>query len=405
MKRTHLPAIPRDYLAVRSELARSIRTADSSLQTASASRESILPTVRDTMGRISRDGHSATLSFLITHYLKENSRRLREMKPLLVNQANRTLARLAHNLGSESANLGAIKLRDMAHLLEVQALTETRPIPETIISRLETEFSRVRHLLLAQQKLIAPGKPAKNPKPSSRILTKNKNKKDFVLYVEDLTSDQLLVRKTLEDHCQLASAHTAAEGLRLAKEQRFDLILLDIMLPDSDGYTLCTKLRQFLTTRNVPIIFVTVKTEMKDKLKGFSLGADDYITKPFDPAELKARVKSVLDRQKRFKSLGEILEAGPIVIEFPTQKAYFFSGAHPEELDLTPIEFKLLVYFVRNEGRVLTRKELLNGVWGPQVNVLDRTIDKHVSYLRKKIGGRKASSYGFKVGILFHPLA
>ncbi len=157
----------------------------------------------------------------------------------------------------------------------------------------------------------------------------------------------------------------------------FDLIVLDVMLPRKDGFEVCRELRRGgLTT---PIIMLTAKTHEAEKVMGLELGADDYVTKPFSPAELRARVKAVLRRAAG--QTRDVYRFGEIEVDV----ARFELRRGGESVRVTPTELKLLATFARNPGRVLTRAELTDLVWGPATAMTDRVVDTHVANLRKKI--------------------
>lgn len=207
-----------------------------------------------------------------------------------------------------------------------------------------------------------------------------------VLLVEDSPDFQVLVRRTLSGEFDLTSVSTSAEALREVERRPYDLILLDVVLPDGDGFQLCSRFRGMESMSAVPIIFLTGKTGVTDKVTGFSLGADDYVVKPFEPLELLARVQAKLNRRPSKAAVEDQIVRGALRLDLPFQRASLSESGVEKALDLTPIEFKLLCYFARNEGRVLSRAQLLTAIWGESVYVLDRTIDKHVSTLRSKLG-------------------
>jgi DNA-binding response OmpR family regulator len=162
-----------------------------------------------------------------------------------------------------------------------------------------------------------------------------------------------------------------------ALERAFDLIILDVMLPKKDGFEVCRELRR--AGLRTPVILLTAKTQESDKVLGLELGADDYVTKPFSPRELRARVKAALRRAS-----GDV----PAIHCFGDAEVDFGRGElrrAGRSVDMTPLEFKLLTAFVRHRGRVLGRDQLLNEVWGRGTFVTDRVIDTHVANLRKKI--------------------
>ena len=200
-----------------------------------------------------------------------------------------------------------------------------------------------------------------------------------ILVVEDDAG----IRLGLEEDLTLEGyvVETATDGeaaVRRAREERFDLMVLDVMLPKKDGFQVCRELRRGGVT--TPIILLTARTQETEKVLGLQLGADDYVTKPFSPLELRARIEAVLRR-----SAPPAVAAAPHVfgdMELDEVRCELRRGGVP--VDLTAVEFKLLSAFVRNRGRVLSRQWLLDEVWADS-ECVDRVVDTHVSNLRKKI--------------------
>ena len=164
---------------------------------------------------------------------------------------------------------------------------------------------------------------------------------------------------------------------RRAREQWFDLIILDVMLPHKDGFEVCRELRR--AGLRMPVILLTAKTQESDKVLGLELGADDYVTKPFSPRELRARVKAALRRATG--EIQEIYRFGDMEVDF-TRCELRRAG---KGVEITPIEFKLLAAFIRHHGQILSRNKLLDQVWGRETFVTDRVVDTHITNLRKKI--------------------
>jgi two-component system, OmpR family, alkaline phosphatase synthesis response regulator PhoP len=167
-------------------------------------------------------------------------------------------------------------------------------------------------------------------------------------------------------------------GLRALKADPPDLVVLDIMLPDTDGLTVCRKVRE---TSRIPIIMLTARGEEADRVSGLELGADDYVTKPFSPKELSARVTALLRRSTRTNSSSAPLHYGPITIDADRHTVVL----HGEEVRLTAKEFLLLHYLVQHKGRVLSRDLLLSDVWGYNYTGGTRTVDVHIRRLREKL--------------------
>jgi two-component system, OmpR family, phosphate regulon response regulator PhoB len=177
-------------------------------------------------------------------------------------------------------------------------------------------------------------------------------------------------------------AHDGQEGLRKAQTLLPDLILLDIMLPGLSGFDVCRELRSADRTRDIPIIIISAKSEETDQVVGFSLGADDYVTKPFHVKVLLQRIKALQRRLEGIADPVDVVEHLGVRIDRVRHRAY----AEQHELDLTPTEFRLLECLLRQPGRAFTRHQLMDAAIGEGAIVLDRTIDVHIKTLRKKLG-------------------
>jgi two-component system alkaline phosphatase synthesis response regulator PhoP len=171
-----------------------------------------------------------------------------------------------------------------------------------------------------------------------------------------------------------------SNGLKLAREEKPDLILLDVMLPELDGYEVCKEIRKDSVISSTPIIMITARGEEFDKVLGLELGADDYITKPFSIRELVARVKAVL-RRTEVKTIDKNYRFGNINIDFEKHEV----TRNGNKIELTLKEFELLKILIENKGRVMTRDFLLDKVWGYEYVGETRTIDVHIRHLRQKI--------------------
>jgi DNA-binding response OmpR family regulator len=199
-----------------------------------------------------------------------------------------------------------------------------------------------------------------------------------VLVVDDDAKTVELVKLYLKrDGYRVLTAYDGIEALRLAREGHPDLIVLDLMLPGIDGLEICRTLR---TESDVPVIMLTAKTTDQDKLVGLDLGADDYVTKPFSPRELAARVRAVLRRLPGERGPDQI-KHGELAVNFLKHEA-FLSG---KPLNLTTVEFKLLAALVREPGRVFSRAQLIENALGHDFEGFDRTIDVHILNLRRKL--------------------
>lgn len=207
---------------------------------------------------------------------------------------------------------------------------------------------------------------------------------ETILIIEDEKNILELVKYNLErEGFRVLTASKGNAGLEAALKERPALVVLDLMLPEMNGLEICKTLKRNEKTRNLPIIMLTAKGTESDKIVGLELGADDYMTKPFSPRELVARVKAVLRRSKE-KSPEEILRAGTIELDV-TKHELRLKGKTTE---VTAKEFELLRVLMSSRERVLTREVLLSKVWGYEnsVNIETRTVDMHIGQLRKKIG-------------------
>ena len=203
-----------------------------------------------------------------------------------------------------------------------------------------------------------------------------------VLVVDD---EKLIVKgirfSLLQDGMEVDCAYDGEEALNMAKANSYDMILLDVMLPKMDGFEVCQAIREF---SEVPIIMLTAKGDDMDKILGLEYGADDYITKPFNILEVKARIKAIMRRTSPAKAVKEqssVIEKGDIKLDCDSRRLFI----NDEEINLTAREFELLEILVKNENKVYSRESLLNLVWGKDYPGDVRTVDVHVRRLREKI--------------------
>jgi len=207
--------------------------------------------------------------------------------------------------------------------------------------------------------------------------------KGRILVIDDEKDLIELVRYNLEKEGFLVRAAKDGEsGLSAANKELPDLIVVDLMLPGVDGLDVCRSLRSDKRTAHIPIIMLTAKSAESDRILGLELGADDYVTKPFSPRELVARVKAILRRTSAPQTPSEVIRRGSLVIDL-ARRAICCAG---EAIALTATEFRLLQFFANHPGRVFSRAELIDGVLGRDVAVEDRTIDVHITAIRKKLG-------------------
>ncbi|NQY40896.1 MAG: phosphate regulon transcriptional regulator PhoB [Henriciella sp.] len=205
--------------------------------------------------------------------------------------------------------------------------------------------------------------------------------KPFIVIAEDEQSVSELLRYNLEaEGYETAIANDGDEAMLLIDERIPDLMLLDWMLPKISGIEICRRVRARQETANLPIIMLTARTEEADRIRGLETGADDYVTKPFSTNELMARVKAVL-RRIRPALMDDQIKIGDIQIDRSTHSV----TRGGKDIHLGPTEFRLLEYFAQHPGRVFSREQLLDGVWGSDVYVEARTVDVHIGRLRKAL--------------------
>ena len=206
--------------------------------------------------------------------------------------------------------------------------------------------------------------------------------KEKILIVEDNEDIiEMIAYNLKKEGYRVLSILDGEEAIGLAKREKPDLIILDLMLPGMDGLEVCRAIKNKESLSAIPIIMLTAKSQEADKVVGLELGADDYMTKPFSPRELIARIKAVLRRTKPVVSAGKI-ELGMIVIDTLRHKV----AVSGKSVLLTPTEFKLLEFMAQRPGIVLSRDKILDAVFGYESEIYDRTIDTHMKSLRKKLG-------------------
>jgi DNA-binding response OmpR family regulator len=233
-------------------------------------------------------------------------------------------------------------------------------------------------------------------------MSEQTSRKTVLIVEDDQTVAQLIKLYLVRDGHEVITAPDGAEGLRLARERKPDLIVLDLNLPKLDGTQVCRAVR---AESQVPVIMVTARVDEEDRLSGLDLGADDYVTKPFSPRELAARVRAVLRRSARdeaAKASGEPaqMRAGNIAVDSAAQTV----SVNGQPIDLTPTEYRILVGFMKSPGRVMTREQIIETVFGYDFDGLDRTVDTHISNLRKKVeaaGGEKRIKTIYGTGYRF----
>lgn len=195
-----------------------------------------------------------------------------------------------------------------------------------------------------------------------------------------IVDDEELIRSVIKDYLEIENytcdeADNGARAIDLVKTHDYDLVIMDIMMPFMDGYTAVSEIK---TIKDIPVIMLSARTDEIDKLEGFSIGIDDYVTKPFSPKELVARVKAVTKRNKE----SEIIQVGNIRINNSSREVFVDECS----LEVTHTQYELLKLFIENQGIALSRENIIEAIWGYDYDADDRTIDAHIKLLRNKLG-------------------
>ena len=202
-----------------------------------------------------------------------------------------------------------------------------------------------------------------------------------ILVVDDEEKVRVLIRKYAEfEGYEVEEAAGGMTAIELCRQEKFDLMILDVMMPELDGFSACREIRKF---SQVPVLMLSARGEEYDRIHGFELGVDDYVTKPFSPKELMLRVQAIIKRSSGYSApRKEILTFEGLKVDF-TGRMVYVDG---EQISLSPKEYELFFYLVRNRGIALTREKLINDVWGYDFFGDDRTLDTHIKLLRKALG-------------------
>lgn len=201
-----------------------------------------------------------------------------------------------------------------------------------------------------------------------------------ILMVDDEEKIRAIVRKYAEfEGNEVVEAADGMEAVKLAKSQDFDIIILDIMMPELDGFSACKEIRKY---KDTPVIMLSARGEEYDRIHGFELGIDDYVVKPFSPKELMMRVGAILRRRGGAQENKDVVKIGDLEVDFAGRRVTI-SG---KPVEMTPKEYDLFFYMVRNRGIALTREKLITNVWGYDFYGDDRTLDTHIKLLRKSLG-------------------
>ena len=227
--------------------------------------------------------------------------------------------------------------------------------------------------------------------------------KPLILIVEDETPLVTMLRYNLEkEGFRVAAAVDGQEALLLLAEERPDLVLLDWMLPSVSGLELCRRIRRRAEWRDLPVVMLTARAEEADRVRGLEIGADDYVTKPFSSGELIARIRALL-RRSRPAFAEDVLTRGDLSVDLVRHRVSRGGRA----IELSPTEYRLLLHFMESPGRVFSRDQLLNAVWGRDTYVEERTVDVHIRRLRKALNREgetdivrtvRSAGYAFALG-------
>lgn len=198
-----------------------------------------------------------------------------------------------------------------------------------------------------------------------------------------IVDDEDMIRNVLKEYVEFEGneAFEAADGMeavKMCRENDFDVILMDVMMPRLDGFSAVKEIKKF---KDIPVIMLSARGEEYDKLFGFEIGVDDYVTKPFSPKEVMARINVVTKRRKQREETGDSVTFEGLTVDFAGRNVY----VDGERVDLTPKEYEILFYFIKNKGIALTREKLLYDVWGFDFYGDDRTVDTHIKMLRANL--------------------
>lgn len=204
-----------------------------------------------------------------------------------------------------------------------------------------------------------------------------------ILVVDDEAKIRDIIKKfaTFEGH-EVVEASGGIEAIDLCRRESFDIIILDIMMPDLDGFSVCREIKK---ESSVPVIMLSARGEEYDRIHGFEVGVDDYVVKPFSPKELMMRVSAITKRVGKPES--EIVKIDTLIVDFTARRV----TVDDKPIDLTPKEYDLLFYLVKNRGIALSREKLISNVWGYDFFGDDRTLDTHIKLLRKNLGRYSAN--------------
>lgn len=225
-----------------------------------------------------------------------------------------------------------------------------------------------------------------------------------IFIVEDEETSFRTIQHALGSRYHITRAKNVSESRSILQHENFDIMILDLVLPDGDGYQVLSFIKSLPHLSEKPSMFLSAKDQVDDKILGLKLGADDYLTKPIDPKELLARVDNKIQRfQKLQKPI--LIEIGNLSLNPQTQMLSIVENGKMEDLSLTPIEFKILLQLTQNSNQVFSREDLIKKIWGDSIHIQPRNIDTHINSIRKKLknyGPSIESVYGS--GYRFNPV-
>ncbi|MGE4233927.1 MAG: response regulator transcription factor [Bacteriovoracia bacterium] len=202
-----------------------------------------------------------------------------------------------------------------------------------------------------------------------------------ILLVDSSVETLRSVKEALGPSADISVVHNQENALNLLRKRQFQMIISEITLPGLDGFKFCALLKTRSDTKHIPFVFLTTHRDTQEKVMAFTVGASDYVVKPLEPLEFKARIESKIVKQESFEQ-APVVEMGLFSFHVALQRV----SVDGQQIKLTPNEFKLLYFMATHESHVLTRNQLLQAIWGSNAEIFDRTIDAHVASLRRKLG-------------------
>lgn len=201
-----------------------------------------------------------------------------------------------------------------------------------------------------------------------------------ILIVDDEAKIRELIKKyaVFEGH-KVTEASNGMEAVEICRKQDFDIVVMDVMMPELDGFSACREIKKI---KNIPMLILSARGEEYDKIHGFEIGIDDYVVKPFSPKELMLRIEAIVRRSGNVPAENDVVEVEGLKINFTGR----IVSVDDEKIDMSPKEYDLLFYLVKNRGKALTREQILTEVWGYDYYGDDRTLDTHIKLIRKQLG-------------------